>query len=146
MDEIATLEDIVSRSLAQERFLTILAGAFALLAGLLAVVGVYGVTAQLAHGWKREFAVRIAVGAEPRSLFGIVVSRAAALVVGGLLLGGLGALAMARVVEAFLFETSASDPKLVLAAAALVAVTGIAAAVPPAVRAMRTDPARSLAA
>ena len=145
MDEIATLEDIVSRSLAEERFLAILAGAFAFLAALLAVVGVYGVTAQLAHGWRREFAVRIAVGAAPSSLFAIVVSRAAALVVGGLLLGGFGALAMARVVEALLFETSASDPKLVLAAAALVAVTGIAAAVPSAVRAMRTDPARSLA-
>ena len=146
MDEIATLEDVVTRSMAQERFLTVLAGAFALFAALLAVVGVYGVTAQLAHGWQREFAVRIAVGAAPSSLFAMVVYRGATLVVGGLLLGGLGALAVARVVEAFLFETSASDPMLVLVAAALVTVTGIGAAIPSALRAMRTDPARSLAA
>lgn len=146
MDEVATLDDIVSTSLARDRFVTTVAGAFALLAGLLAVVGVYGVTAQVAAGWQREFAVRLAVGARPRNLFASVLGRGAALVGGGLLFGSILAVWAARFVDAFLFETSASDPSVLVGSALLVGLSGLAAAVPSAVRAMRTDPARSLAA
>lgn len=146
MDEIATLDDVVAGSLAEDRFVTLVAGAFAFLAGLLAVVGVYGVTAQAAAGWQREFAVRLAVGARPRSLLAAVLRRGAVIVGVGLALGGVLAIWSARFIEAFLFETSSSDPTTLLVAAALVAGSGLAATLPSAVRAMRTDPARSLAA
>lgn len=146
MDEIATLDDVVSSSLAGDRFVTLIAGAFAVLAGLLAVVGVYGVTAQVAAGWEREFAVRLALGARPRSLFASVLGRGAVIVGAGLALGSVLALWSARFIQALLFETSSSDPEMLVVAAALVAGSGLAATLPSAVRAMRTDPARSLAA
>ena len=146
MDEIATLEDVVSGALAEDRFITLLASAFALLAALLAVVGVYGVTAQAAQGWQREFAVRLAVGARPSSLFAAVLSRGATVVGAGLVLGVLVAAWSLRFVESLLYGTSASDPLTLLLAVALVGGSGLAATLPSAVHAMRTDPARSLAA
>ena len=146
MDEIATLEDVVAGSLAQDRFVTLVAGAFALLAGLLAVVGVYGVTAQAAAGWQREFAVRLAVGARPRSLFTSVLARGGAIVGTGLVLGSVVAVWSGRFIETLLFQTSSSDVGTLVVAAVLVGASGLLAALPSAVRAMRTDPARSLAA
>jgi putative ABC transport system permease protein len=145
MDEVATLEDVVASSLAEDRFIALLATAFAVLAGLLAVVGVYGITAQAAEAWRREFAVRLAVGARPLSLFVSVLTRGATVVTGGLALGVLGSLWSVRFVEAFLFETSSTDPVTLVISATLVTASGLAAALPSALRAMRTDPARSLA-
>jgi predicted permease len=144
LDEIADLEGVVSDSLARDRFVALVSAAFALLAGLLAVTGVYGVTAQAAAGWQREFAVRLAVGARPGSLFRVVLSRGLATVGTGVVLGMLGAVWATGFLEGFLFETSPLDPGTLVASALLVAAAGAAASLPSALRAMRTDPARSL--
>lgn len=144
MDEIATLDEVVAESLAQDRFVTTVAGAFAFLAALLAIVGVYGVTTLIASGWQREFAVRLAVGARPGSLFGSVLSRGGAIVLTGLGIGAFIAVWTTGFVDAFLFETSPWEPTTIAVAVSVVSVSGLLAALPSAVRAMRTDPARSL--
>jgi putative ABC transport system permease protein len=144
LDEVASLDGIVRDSLARDRFMTLVAGAFAFLAGLLAVAGVYGVTAQAAASWQREFALRLAVGARPANLFRSVLRRGAALVGGGLALGALLAVWSTRFIEAFLFETSGSDLPSLALVTLVIAISGLLATVPSALRAMRTDPARSL--
>lgn len=138
------LTDVVASARAQNRFATVLMGAFALLALALAVVGTYGVLAGAVAGRRREFGIRMALGADRRSVRSMVLGYAARLVLPGVALGLMGAWMAARWVQALLFQVEPRDPVVYGSAVALFLLVGLVAGWAPARRATRVDPARTL--
>ena len=115
-------------------------GALAVLALLLAGVGIHGLLAFTVAQRAREIGVRLALGAGPSLVARMVVSDAARMAVIGVVPGILGAYAAARAMGALLFGVPPADPLTIAAATALCLVTAVLGAVRPAVRAARVDP------
>lgn len=141
-----TFADVVASARAQDRFATVLMGAFALLALTLALVGTYGILAGSVAGRTREFGIRMALGADRRSVRRLVLRYATALVVPGVLLGVGGAWLSARWLRSLLFHVDAVDPLVYVVVVLLFLGVGLAAGWAPARRATRVDPARTLSA
>jgi predicted permease len=120
--------------------LTVL-GAVAL---LLAAVGLYGVMAHAVGERTQEIGIRMAMGAKPADVLGMVVRRGMALTAAGLLIGALVALVAARLVSSLLVDVSPSDPAVFAGAALFLALVALAASGLPALRASRLDPALAL--
>ena len=139
-----TLEDMVAASVATPRFRVYLTGAFAGLALLLSMIGVYGVMSYLTARRTAEFGLRLALGARPADLLAGVLRSAAGFAIAGLLLGTLISIACGRLIASMLFGLEPTD-KLTYAAVllAVLLMTLVAAAVP-AWRAARIDPASAL--
>ena len=137
---VRPMEELVSSSLATDRFTTSLLGWFALVAMLLAVVGLYGVVSYTVSMRMREMGVRIALGAPLREIRTLVLRWAFRLVLLGILLGAVGALGMTRVIESLLFGVEAADPATFGAVATLMAAAALLASLVPALRATRVDP------
>jgi len=139
-----TLEAMVSDSIATPRLRTALVGVFAGLALLLAIAGMYGVMSYVTTQRVAEFGVRVALGASPRDVLGLVLGGAVRLTLAGVFAGLAIAAAVARVLNAMLFGLEATDA--VTYAGVLLAVTPIIvlAAALPAWRASRADPVIAL--
>jgi ABC-type antimicrobial peptide transport system permease subunit len=118
----------------------------ALVALMLAVVGIYGVMSYMVNQRTREIGLRMALGAGRQDIARLVVGRAALLTGAGLILGLLGARAIANVLSSMLFGVSPSDVVTYGAVAALLVVVALLASYVPARRAMRVDPVRALRA
>jgi ABC-type antimicrobial peptide transport system permease subunit len=130
----------VSDSVSQRRFSMLLLGAFAVVALFLAAVGLYGVVAYSVSLRTREIGLRMAIGARPSDVLGMVVGGGMKLAVAGVLLGSTAAVLLARLVQTMLFDVSPTDPaSYALTALALLVVAAVACYVP-ARRAMRVDP------
>jgi putative ABC transport system permease protein len=142
--DIRTLEEVVGRSMARQRFTTWLVTAFAALALALAAVGVYGVVAFSVSRRTREIGVRVALGATRGRIVRSVLGEAAALVGAGLALGMAAAALGARGIRSLLFETPPTDLVTYAAVVALLAAVALAAAVVPARRALAVDPIEAL--
>jgi ABC-type antimicrobial peptide transport system permease subunit len=125
------------------KLMRLLAG-FAGIALLLAALGVYAVASQGVQQRRREIGVRMAVGADARSVLGMVAKQEMRAVVLGLGAGIAGALAATRILEASLFGVSARDPLALAAAAILLGLAAVFAIILPARRAARTEPASVL--
>ena len=121
-----------------------LSAAFAVLAWLLAGVGLYGVMSLSVRRRRREMGLRLALGAAPRRLLRFVLGRALLLVLGGLLAGLLAAGGVARLLAGQLYGVSPSDPTVYLGTAGLLLLLGLAAALTPALRAAWIDPLETL--
>ena len=134
----------VERAVLRPRFQLLVIATFALVALLLAGVGIYGVISQFVALQTREIGVRLALGAAPAGILKMVVRRGAALVGAGIALGGLAAAGLARAIGSILYETAPSDPTTFVAVAVVLALVGLAAALVPARRATQVDPVRSL--
>ncbi len=119
---------------------TIQAGAMGVLGLILAVIGVYGVVSYGAAQRTREIGIRMALGAEPRDVLSLVLRQGVFLVIGGVLAGLVGAIALTRVLSRFLLLASATDPLTFAAVTLLLALIALAACYVPARRAMRVDP------
>ena len=140
VSRVQTMEAVVGRSVNQPRLISALTSLFGVLAGLLAAVGVYGVMAHNVRRERREFAVRLALGADPARVRSLVVRR-------GLLLGSLGvaigigaALLLTRVLGTMITTVQATDPLVfTVTAVTLLAVTVLAGYLP-ARQASKTDP------
>jgi predicted lysophospholipase L1 biosynthesis ABC-type transport system permease subunit len=141
-----TFQSVVDAVRAQDRFATLLMGSFALLALALALVGTYGVLARTVAGRAREIGIRMALGADVRSVRRFVLGRAAALTLPGIALGLLAAWPTSRWLEALLFGVAPNDPITFAVTAGVFFLVGLVAAWAPTVRATRVDPVRSLAA
>ncbi|HEX6313309.1 MAG TPA: FtsX-like permease family protein, partial [Gemmatimonadaceae bacterium] len=142
---IATLESLLDQRLRERRFLLVLLTAFALSAVMIGAVGVFGVMSQAAAERGREIAVRMALGAAPRTILGEFITEAGSMTAAGLLVGLAVALAATRLLARFLYQVAPFDPLSVSAAIAIVLVLALIAAFLPGWRAAKTDPARVLA-
>jgi ABC-type antimicrobial peptide transport system permease subunit len=120
--------------------------AFGGLALLLAAVGVYGVISYGVSQRTQEIGIRVALGAGHRNVLRLVVGHAAALTGAGLLLGLVGALGLSRLIGGLLFQVSPTDPPTLATGTVLLAAVALLAAVLPARRAARVDPAVALRA
>ena len=146
IESARSMEDVRDESLARDRFLMTMLTTFAAVGLVLAIVGVYGVLAQMTRRRTREMGVRIALGAPGAQVRWLVISQGLRLVIAGLVVGSVLALMLTRTMQRVLFNVGASDPLTYALVATLLAVTGIAAAWLPAMRASGTDPAVALRA
>jgi putative ABC transport system permease protein len=119
-------------------------GLFAALAVLLTAVGIYSVMAYSVSQRSHELGIRMALGAQPSQLRGMVVSQGMLFVIIGLAIGLFAAFAASRLIQGMLFEISVRDPAIFLAAPLLVALVGLLASYLPARRASAADPLRAL--
>ncbi|HXV86501.1 MAG TPA: ABC transporter permease [Gemmatimonadales bacterium] len=142
--ELVSLDQMISRSTATRRFNLTLLSVFAGLAVALALVGIYGVTAYAVTQRIRELGLRMAVGASPRDLIGMLLSESLLLVLVGVGAGLAGAVAATRVLGSLLFETSPYDVAAFATASTLLAVVALMATYVPARRAARVDPMLAL--
>lgn len=141
VQEATTMERVFDRAVGPARQVM---GLFALLTGIalvLGAIGIYGVISQFVSRRHREWSIRVALGLSPARVVALVVGHGASLVTVGIVLGIVGALASVRLLSAFLYGVTAGDPIAILAAALTLLAVGSTAALIPAVRASRTDPA-----
>lgn len=143
---MTTLDEVRDRSLARQRFMLTLLGAFSIVGVLLAVVGVYGVMAQLARGRVREMGIRIALGAKAAEVQWLVVRHGLKLVGLGLVIGLVGAVLLSQSITALLFQVHPLDPITFVAVPLLLTLSGLAACWLPALRVSRSSPALALRA
>jgi putative ABC transport system permease protein len=140
LSRVQTLEEVVSRSVNQPRLLSSLTSLFGTLAGALAAVGVYGVMAYTVRRQRREFGIRLALGADPARVRRLVVRRGLGLGLLGVAIGAAAAFALTSTMQAILGTVKAGDPTVfALAGLALLFVTVLAGYLP-ALQASRTDP------
>lgn len=138
---LTTMESVMARSVAERRFSTALMLAFAGLTLLLSVLGLYGALAQVVSQRLREIGVRLAIGAQPASIFRRVVGDGLVVVSGGLLIGGVLAAMTSAQIEALLFGVTAFDPLTYAGMVVGLLLAGFVASAIPALRASRVDPA-----
>jgi putative ABC transport system permease protein len=139
-----TLDGVVSRSMAGRRFAALLLSMFAVMAVLLALVGIYGVISHGVGQRAREIGVRMALGARRAQVMAGVMRQSLGAVAAGLVLGMLGAVAAGRAMSTLLYDVSRNDPATFAATAAAVALVAVLASYLPARRASRLDPLRAL--
>jgi putative ABC transport system permease protein len=138
--EVKSMDQLLSERVAQRRFSMALLATFAGLALALGLVGVYGVTSYLVAQRTREVGLRIALGAQPGQLIGMVVRQGMGAAALGLVVGLLGALATARLMRGLLYEVAPTDVATLAAVTVLLAVATLLANYLPARRAARVDP------
>ncbi|HEX6164117.1 MAG TPA: ABC transporter permease [Vicinamibacterales bacterium] len=141
---VTTHERLVAQSLAQQRLMFVMLGAFAVLAVVLSSVGIYGVVASYVGQRTPELGVRMALGASRMQVIAIVLGQSLVPVGAGLLVGLFGAMALGRFVQDLLFETSPLDPIGLSAAVMLLTLVASIACVVPARRAALIDPVTAL--
>jgi putative ABC transport system permease protein len=144
VEKVTTLDRIVRESTADERFYIVSTAGFAAVAVLLAILGLAGVVSRTVTERVREIAIRLSLGAEPRSLLRQTVRHGMIPVVVGLVVGALGAWAASRLLVGFLFEVSPADPFTYAVAAVILAAASVAACYVPARRATRIEPMAAL--
>jgi predicted permease len=144
--EVHTYQDLIGMQLAQPRFAMVLLGAFAVLALVLTVVGLYGVMAYSVARRTREIGVRLALGAQRGTVLQMVLGQAAVLVGVGMVIGIAATLASASVLQSMLYGTASRNPLVLAGVCGVVALAGLLAAYLPAMRAAGIDPMRALRA
>jgi len=144
--DVRTMEERVAETWATHRLLTFLLAIFAGLALLLAAVGLYGVLAYTAFRRLREIAVRLALGARPSHIRGLVLNHGLRLFGLGIAFGAIGVIASSGVIRSFLFGVSPLDPETYLAVGFILSIVTILAAWLPARRACRVNPIVTLRA
>jgi putative ABC transport system permease protein len=137
---IRTLKALASEATARPRFRAVLTATFAVLALVLAMVGVFGVLAYSVQQRTREFGVRIALGAGAMNVLGLVLGSAACVIGVGVAIGLALAVAFAQSVAAFLFGVQPRDPATFASVIAVLVLTAMLACAVPALRAVRVDP------
>jgi putative ABC transport system permease protein len=137
---VTTMDRLVSDSLKARRFNVALLGAFAGLALMLALTGVYGVMSFVMRQRTHEIGVRVALGAKARDIATLVLKHGFRLAIIGTVIGAVAAFALTRLMSALLFGVTATDPATFAAVAVLIPVIALIACYVPARRAMKVDP------
>jgi putative ABC transport system permease protein len=138
--QITTMNDAIASSLATRRLTMVLLGAFAVLALVLASVGLYGVMALTVTQRTRELGIRMALGAERTNIFKLVLSQGMSLMAIGVAIGVIGAIAAGRALMSLLYNVGAIDVGAVLVAVSSLLIVALIACCVPARRATRVDP------
>ena len=144
VSDMRMMDDELNNRLSNERMLSFLSIAFALLAGLLAVVGLYGVVAFVVARRTREIGIRVALGAKQGRVIALVLREMVPAVLAGIAAGVIGGLVCGRYIESQLFGVKAADPPVFGVSAAALLAASLAAAFIPAWRASRIDPVDAL--
>jgi predicted permease len=144
--KVRTLEQVADDSVARRRFSLMLLGLFAALALALSAVGIYGVTSYSVAQRTRELGLRMALGARPGTVLGLVLGEAGALAAVGVALGVGGGLALTRVLSSMLYGVASTDPPTFAAVALGLPLIALGAAYLPARRATDVDPIEALRA
>jgi putative ABC transport system permease protein len=142
--DVRTMQDRRRDSMARQRFSTIMLGAFAVFALILAAVGVYGVMSYLVSQGTHDIGVRMALGAQRSTILGLVVRQGLELTVAGIVAGLIGAVILTRVMASLLFSVSATDLVTFSAVPFILAATALVACYLPARRATLVDPVVAL--
>ena len=144
IEEFETLPDQVRNNTFLDRMMTTLSAAFALLATVLAAIGVYGVLAYTVAQRTREIGLRIALGAAPDRIRAMVLRQVAIMTFTGGLVGVAGALGVGKGAQSLLYEISGADPAVLLLSGVALALVALCAGFIPAHRASRVDPMTAL--
>jgi putative ABC transport system permease protein len=142
--DMRTMSTLRSEAVSTRRFILTIVGAFGVLALGLAAIGVYGVMAMIVGERTREVGVRLALGAEPSQLLGLIVLQAAKLAAIGVALGLAIALPMASLLDSQLYGIESFDPMTFVIVPIVLLVVAALAALVPARQAMRIDPLAAL--
>ena len=137
---VMSMNAVVAKTLSPQRFNLVLLGIFAVVALVLAAVGIYGVIAYSVTQRTHEIGVRVAVGAQPRHVIELVLGESGRLVAAGTLIGLAGAVILTRFMASMLFGVTARDPITFIAVAVLLVAVALVASYIPARRALRVDP------
>jgi predicted permease len=143
-EEVKTMPQQLRENVFLDRMISILSAAFALLATLLAAVGLYGVLAFSVTQRTREIGVRMALGADARAVQGMVLRQVAVMIAIGAAVGALGAYGLGRAAQSLLYGMEGHDPLVFALAVMLLAAVAFGAGWLPARRASRTEPMRAL--
>jgi len=143
---VRTMDQVLDTSMARERMSMLLLIVFATVALTLASVGLYGVVAHGVTERTHEIGVRMALGAEPRHVLGLVVRQGLSMALIGTAIGVAGAMALSRTVQGLLFGVTATDPATFAAVIAMLLGVALIACYVPAWRATRVDPTTALRA
>ena len=146
VDNVATMEQIVSNAISGPRLYAVPLGSFAVVAVTLAAIGIYGVLAFIVTHRTREIGIRVALGARPTAVVGLVVRQSAVQIVIGVITGIAGAALLSRYLEGLLFGVTPVDMLTFAAAGVTFALVALAAAYVPARRATQVDPLTALRA
>jgi predicted permease len=144
---IRTIQEVVSHSMSSQRFPMLLLGAFAVLALLLASIGIYGVISYSVTLRTNEIGIRMALGAEKRNVFRMVIRQGLRLAITGLAIGTVAALILARVLSSFshlLYGVGTGDPTTFAAVSLILTGVAVLACYIPARRATQVDPMTAL--
>jgi putative ABC transport system permease protein len=141
---VLTMREVLSESIGSRRFQTLLAGAFAGAALLLACLGIYGVISYSVARRTTEIGIRIALGAPASQVAMLVLRQGIRPVLGGLAVGVVAALAAGKLIGSFLFGTEPGDPAAISAVVVMLLLVAAAACGSPARRASRIDPMAAL--
>lgn len=144
LHDLMTLDSRIQLNTTDDRIGGVFVGVFGVLALILAAVGVYGVLAYTTLQRTHELGIRIALGAAPRDIFGLVLRQGAILAFAGVVIGLGASFALTRALSSLLFGGSATDPLTFAAVAVLLLLVAFLACYLPARRAMRTDPLTAL--
>jgi predicted permease len=142
--DVRTLDENLSRSILRERMLGTLSGLFGALSLILVSVGVYGVMAFQVARRQKEIGIRMALGARPAQVTGMVLAETAAPVGAGVAMGVVGAIGLTRLAEKMLYGVSPTDPLTFAGAGAILVLLGLLAAYVPSRRAARLSPVETL--
>jgi putative ABC transport system permease protein len=143
---IKTMDEVVSNSVAQRRLTMLLLTMFAAAALLLAAVGIYGVIAYSVTERTQEIGIRMALGAQRGDVLRMVVRQALVLAIAGIVVGGVGALFLTRLMEGLLFDVKPGDPMTFAVVSSILAAVALVASYVPGRRATRVDPVIALRA
>ena len=144
VEDLKTLQQQVKENVFLDRMISTLSSAFALLATLLAAIGLYGVLAYSVTQRTREIGVRMALGADGRRIRTMVLRQVGVMTVIGGVIGLAGAIALGRGARSLLYELKGWDPTVMVIAAVVLSLVALSAGYIPALRASRTDPMDAL--
>jgi putative ABC transport system permease protein len=140
VEEIRTMQQLLSNSVATQRFNMLLVGSFGILSLVMAAVGVYGVISYSASQRVQEIGIRLALGAQRRDILKLVVGQGMVLTVIGVAFGLAAALALTRVISSQLFGVNAADPATFALVSVILLGVALGACFIPARRATKVDP------
>ena len=139
--DAATMNENINKTIESQRLINVLLSGFSVIALLLAAIGTYGVMSLFVNSRAAEFAIRLALGAQPRNLLASVLKQGLVLAAIGTVLGLAGSWLLMRAIESQLFEVSTRDPIVFTLIPAILILVTLLATFLPAIRAARTDPA-----